>query len=299
MPELRDDNQLCLVCSRADSSICSSESGRTLSGHDLCDAHSLELRSKHLGPFIVRQQTSVLGRGVELCLLPDRSGSMGPQLFARSLISLCLLSMLLLSQSGCSLMVMAGKAIVGDPKVPSQLRQRTGIDLIKDEKTVLIVCTAPEFLRLESSAIDRDIIEGVYRRFRRKDIRCINPNDVDSWLGRIGGVWDDPSQIADEFETDLVIHFDLDRVSYQEENSPGFYRGNAHGIIKVYATREIEGQKSAFIIFEQEYESTYPNHYPIASDSMSQRAFAEKFTKRISDELARKFYDYRVGEELN
>ncbi|MBL4886829.1 MAG: hypothetical protein JKY95_20175 [Planctomycetaceae bacterium] len=224
---------------------------------------------------------------------------MGRSLFSRRLLSLSLLAIILLSQPGCSLFVMAGKALTGDPKVTSKLRQRTGIDFIEDEKTVLIVCTTPEFLRLENSAIDQDIIVGVHRRFRRKDIRCIDPNDVDQWIGSIGGVWDDPSEIAEEFETDYIIHINLDQVSYTEENSPAFYRGNAHGDVKVYASREINGQKTAYVVFEQEYNSTYPNHHPIPTDSMSQRAFAEKFTKRMSDELARMFYDYRIGEELN
>ena len=94
--------------------------------------------------------------------------------------------------SGCSLAVMAGKMFMGDPKTPSVFRQRTGIDLIEEDVTSLIVCTTPAFVKAENSALDRDVIEGVYRHFRRQDIACINPNEVDSWLGRIGGVWGRP-----------------------------------------------------------------------------------------------------------
>lgn len=299
MPKLRNDDQLFLVRSRGDSTISECQSCRTVSGDALSVDDSLDSGNQFLEPEPTCKKNSALGRDIKLHLLSDRVCSMGRTLFARSLLTLSCLVVLLLSQPGCSLFVMAGKAIVGDPKVPSQLRQRTGIDLIEDEKTVLIVCTTPEFLRLENSAIDRDIVEGVYRRFRRKEIRCIDPNDVDGWLGRVGGAWENPTEIVQEFETDYIIHFNLDHVSYVEENSPAFYRGQAHGNVKVYASREISGQKTALLVFEQEYKTTYPNHYPISSDSMSQRAFAEKFTKRISDELARIFYDYRVGEELN
>ncbi len=224
---------------------------------------------------------------------------MGRTLLLRGLLTLTLLACLMVTQPGCSLMVMAGKALMGDPKVPSLFRQRTGIDLIEDEKTVLIVSTTPEFLRLKNSAVDRDITEGVYRRFRRKEIKCISPSKVDSWLGRVGGFWEDPSEIAEEFETDYIIHFDLDSISYVEENSVGFYRGKAHGQVKVYAVREVGGKRGAFLIFEHEYKTAYPNHYPISADNMSQRAFAEKFTKRIADELARLFYDYRSTETVD
>lgn len=299
LPKLRDDNQLLLVCSRRDSQICPGEPCRSVSGNHLRSAHSLDsgnlpVESRHLD-----KEPLVLGCRFKLPLLFDCRCSVGRSLFFRSLLTISLFACLLMTQPGCSLMVMASKVLMGDPKVPSLFGQRTGIDFIEDEKTVLIVSTTPEFLRLENSAVDRDITEGVYRRFRRKEIRCISPSKVDGWLGRVGGLWEDPSEIAQEFEADYIIHFDLDSISYKEENSIGFYRGKAHGQVKVYAVREVGGQRGAFLVFEHEYTSAYPNHYPISSDNMSQRAFAEKFTKRISNELARLFYDYRSAEAVD
>ncbi len=201
--------------------------------------------------------------------------------------------------SGCSLAVMAGKALIGDPKVPSMFRQRTGVNLVKDEKQVLVVCTTPEFIRSEFSAVDRDIIDGVYRKFRLHEIDCVSPNEVDGWLSRVGGVWDEPSEIAQEFETDYIIHFEIDNISYREENSPNLYRGNAHGHVSVYECRKTANGRGAFLIFQHEYTSTYPHHYPVSSDNMSERTFGEKFNSRMADELARLFYDYRPTEDVN
>ena len=299
LPQLRDDNQLLLVRSRGDSQISPGESCRSVSGDNLRPADSLGSGHQPVQSHSPDQGTVTLGGHPGQRLLSHCPGPVGCPLLFRGLLTSVLLTGLLMTQPGCSLMVMAGKALMGDPKIPSLFRQRTGIDLIEDEKTVLIVSTTPEFLRLKNSAVDRDITEGVYRRFRRKEIKCIDPGKVDNWLGRVGGFWEDPSEIAEEFETDYIIHFDLDSISYVEENSVGFYRGKAHGQVKVYAVREVSGKRGAFLIFEHEYKTAYPNHYPISADNMSQRAFAEKFTKRISDELARLFYDYRSAETID
>lgn len=196
-------------------------------------------------------------------------------------------------------MVMAGKMFMGDPKVRSAFKQRTGVDLVDEEKKVMIVCSTPEFLRTEHSSLQHDIVDGMYRRFRLHDVDCINPNKVDTWLSSIGGVWDDMSEIAQEFETDYIIHIEIDEVKYREDNSPQFFRGNAHGMVSVYAARETPGGKGAFLVFQQEYQSTYPSHYPIAADHMSERAFGERFNKQIANELARIFYDYHANEGVD
>lgn len=193
---------------------------------------------------------------------------------------------------------MAGKMFMGDPKIPSQFRQRTGVDLKKVEKTVLLVCTTPAFVKAENSALDRDIIEGVYRHFRRQDIPCVNPNEVDSWLGRVGGIWDDPSEIAQQFTTDYIIHFDIDTVAYREANSPNFYRGSAHGNVLVYEVRGEKSDRKAYLVFQHEFQSIYPHHYPVAADNMTERTFAEQYNKRVAEELSRLFYDAPVAEEV-
>ncbi|WP_013626861.1 hypothetical protein [Rubinisphaera brasiliensis] len=209
-----------------------------------------------------------------------------------------IIAMLLMTVSGCSLAVMAGKMFMGDPKTPSVFRQRTGIDLIEEDVTSLIVCTTPAFVKAENSALDRDVIEGVYRHFRRQDIACINPNEVDSWLGRIGGVWDDPSEIAQEFDAKYLIHFDIDSVSYRESNSPNFFRGNCHGEVRVYEARGKGDTRQAYLIFQHEFKSSYPNHYPISSDNMSERTFAEQYNRRVAEELARLFYDAPAADQM-
>lgn len=214
-------------------------------------------------------------------------------------IALATLVMMLSVSSGCSLFVMAGKTLFGDPKVKSLFSQRTKINLSKDEKTVVVLCTIPEHLRATYSAVDRDIVDHIRRRFKIHDVLMVSANDVDEWLSRNGGYWDSPSDIARDFKTaDYIIHIDLESLSYKEENSPNMYRGRSLGNVYVYEAREVDNVRSAFLIFQHEHNSTYPRNYPISADNTSERTFQERYITRIADELARMFYDHHAGDDV-
>ena len=207
--------------------------------------------------------------------------------------------MLCLPLSGCSLFVMAGKFLIGDPVVESQFRQRTDVDLRKENKEVVVVCSVPESLRQEQAAIDHDLVEAIVRRFRIHDIKTTPTRDVDRWISSIGGVWNSPDEIAQKFDADYIIHIDLESISYHEENSPNLYRGNCLGNVYVYEIRQKEKKsRSAFLVFQHEFQSTYRQLYPVSADQTSLRTFQEKYTTRISDELARLFYDFKATEEV-
>ena len=60
-------------------------------------------------------------------------------------MTLCIvaISLTVSSLTGCSLFVMAGKMLFGDPKIASTFTDRTGIDLTKDQKKLLVICHTP------------------------------------------------------------------------------------------------------------------------------------------------------------
>jgi acyl-CoA synthetase (AMP-forming)/AMP-acid ligase II len=208
------------------------------------------------------------------------------------------LMILSIQMSGCSLFVMAGKFLMGDPVAESQFKQRTGVDLRKDKKKVVVVCSVPEMLRQENASIDHDLVESIVRRFRVRDIETIPPRDVDRWLSSLGGVWNSPQEIAQKFEANYIIHVDLESVTYREPNSPNMYRGNCLGNVYVYEIRGEKKDKNAFLVFQHEFSSTYPQLHPVSVDQSSMRSFQEKYITRVSDELARLFYDFKMTEEV-
>lgn len=209
------------------------------------------------------------------------------------------LILLLTSMSGCSLFVMAGKALMGDPQMPSAFKIATGVDLTKADKKVMLLCSMPEFVISEHSAVDRDIIDQVYRRMKLQRIQCVNPDKVDSWLNQNGGMFEHPSELVNEIDTDYIVHYELQSVTFREPDSPTFYRGNANVRITVYEVNGEDSSRQAFEIFQHEITSTYPRNFPMAADTMSERSFRDKYIGRLSNELAQLFYTYNLGDGLD
>lgn len=216
-------------------------------------------------------------------------------------VSLLCLAATAVSLSGCSLFVMAGKFMFGDPKIPSAFKSMSHTDLAKENKRVLVVVSTPSVIKNDFPSLDFDLLDGVAVRLRRRDIDVVNPDDVASWMDDNGGFTegDDPSELADEFDADYVIFIKLDRFDYREENSPTLFRGRAEGNIFAYKVVEYEKRPSeALEVFVREYRSTYPRDYPVSKDKASERVFRKRYLDRVCEEIAQLFYDHRASETV-
>ena len=202
------------------------------------------------------------------------------------------------SQSGCSLFVMAGKMFFGDPKIACAFRQRTGVDLTKGREKVLVVCSTPEAIRGDYSSLDFDLADGVIRRLKRRGIEVVDPDELATWMDDNGGEWSNPSELARQFDADYIVHVDLNRFEYREENSPTLFRGRASGSVFAYEVRRTEGQKEAVEVFVSEFNSEHPKGYPISTDRMSAKSFRKQYLDRISGQLAQLFCDHRASEGI-
>ncbi|MGH7127702.1 MAG: hypothetical protein ACREJB_05335 [Planctomycetaceae bacterium] len=202
------------------------------------------------------------------------------------------------SLTGCSLFVMAGKMVFGDPVSPCAFRQAAGVDLTEGEHTVLVVCSTPEAVKVESSSLHYDLLDGVTRRLARQEIPTVNPDDVADWLDRNGGYWSDVDEIAAEFTSDYIIVVDLDEFDFHEQNSPTLLRGRTSGNVSVYQVREAGGVRHAQQVFTRRYASVYPQNNPISRDERSERIFIKQYTDRVCSEIAWMFYDHRLSEEI-
>ena len=133
---------------------------------------------------------------------------------------------------GCSLFVMAGKMLQGDPVVESEFDRWYGKSLAKSGKNVAILCSSPESIKTEYSAIDLDLIAEMSSRLARNDIMVVKPHEVNSWIDDHD--LSDIKQLALDLETNFVIHIKMDHFSYREDNSPGLLRGRSTGLLVVY-----------------------------------------------------------------
>lgn len=203
----------------------------------------------------------------------------------------------LLALPGCSLGIMAGKMLFGDPMATSEFSAQTGIKLEESDKSVLILCTAPHAIKMESPSIEHDILDGVARRLRLRNVKIVDPDKVADWLDE-NGAWETLTDIAVPLKADYVAHMDLTMVSYHEDNSPTLYRGRALGNVYTYEIDDSDGTPTALEVFRREFKSTYP-FGPISADNTSAEMFKKDYIDRLCDLLAMKFYDHKIAAEID
>ena len=202
------------------------------------------------------------------------------------------------SVGGCSLGVMAGKALFGDPKHASEFRNHTGVDLAKDDQKLLVIVRTPQSIAGELPSLDVDLINGISRRLKLHGVKIVNPDEVAKWIDTNGGRFDHPSELAREFSTDFIAVIDVDMFSLHDAGSPNLYHGSATGQMQVFQVKEVAGTKEAREVFAGNFRNQYPPHGPVPIDSLSPKMFEMRFIDNLSDRLGSRFYDYRLGDEM-
>ena len=205
-------------------------------------------------------------------------------------------SLLMSASAGCSLAIMAGKVLFGDPMTPSAFKISTGVDLRKDESRLLVLCSMPSWVEAENPSIEYDVVDGVARRLRRQGIEVVDPGDVGGWIDD-HGTWDDPAEVAADLDADFIAHIDFETLTYQVEKSPDLYQGKSRGTIFVYEVTDDRGEPQAFDKMSLEFDSQYP-FGSISADQTSASMFKKQYLDRVCSQLALKFYDHRISEEI-
>jgi hypothetical protein len=216
----------------------------------------------------------------------------------RSVARVLLVAVLAAALPGCGLFVAAGKMFWGDPLLPSHFTSRTNVRLTQVPGKVLVYCSAPHAITQILGSIELDLAEDTGREMKRRGVNILPGAEVAKYLQDSGGVWGKPDELARAFDdVQYVLHFDLERFDYKEENSPNLFRGRVSGMLYAYEMVELgEGTRAARPCFQQEFTSVYPQHAPVGVETMSARVFTSKLKKQIGKQLAQVFVDYRASE---
>lgn len=206
--------------------------------------------------------------------------------------------LLLACVPGCSLGVMAGKMLKGDPLVSSQFKSMTGTDLSKGKHRIVVFCSTPASVNQDLSTLNLDLMDGLTRRMRLHGVDVVNPDKVAQWMDDNGGAPSDPSEMARAFDVDYVAWVDVFEFTFREDNSPKLLRGRARGFVRVYQVQEIDGDRTTLSAFSSEFTVTYPPHQPVSETGRSALLFQKEFVDRVCEELAEKFYDRPVAGKL-
>ncbi|MEQ9410558.1 MAG: hypothetical protein RIK87_22675 [Fuerstiella sp.] len=217
-----------------------------------------------------------------------------------------LLTAVLCSGSGCSLFVMAGKAILGDPKVPSEFRTVTGTDLTKGQDAVVIICTAPHRVLRTSPSLQIDIVDRVTRNLESRQVQVVPSGDVAAWFDDHGD-WGDYSEMAAAFDAKYVVHVDIREFDHRVPESENLMQGKAEGHISVHQVSRDGGvpitdrkySAPVSLAFDRDFRLTFPTSYPVPRETRSEDLFMQGFMDRVALHISQHFYDYRMSESIH
>ncbi|MCA9051870.1 MAG: hypothetical protein KDA89_24195 [Planctomycetaceae bacterium] len=215
-----------------------------------------------------------------------------------------LLLIILPANSGCSLFVMAGKAVFGDPKMPSQFHAATGIDLTKTDDKVMIICDAPHQVLSQFPSLQIDLVNRVSRNLETHRIHVVPSGDVAGWFDD-HGEWGDYSELGRAFDARYVIHMAMIDFQYRVPSSENLLHGNAEGQISVHevmpatADRSRRDFRPVRLVFDRNFSVTFPGSYPVPRDNRSDDQFLQTFLDRIALQIGQHIYDYRTSESVH
>ncbi|GAB5441728.1 MAG: hypothetical protein Fues2KO_20770 [Fuerstiella sp.] len=210
---------------------------------------------------------------------------------------------LLFACTGCSLFVMAGKALLGDPKIAAEFRKTTGVDLTDGDDAVVIICSAPHRLQDRYPALQIDIADRVSRNLETRNVKVVPSGDVAGWFDD-HGEWGDYSELAQKFDASFVIHIDVREFEHRVPQSENLMQGQAEGRISVHRyQRSEDGKRNEFepavtMAFDRDFRLMFPGGYPVPRETRSEDLFVEGFLDRVAQNIGHYFYDVRMSETI-
>jgi len=214
--------------------------------------------------------------------------------FFRSLLIWFLAVLTATSLPGCSLGVMMGKMLFGDPKLKCQFRAATDVDLTKGEKSILLACSAPHSVLSKTPSIQIDILDRMSRTLEIRGVKVVSADDVAAWFDD-HGEWGDFSELAERFDADYVMNISIDEFSLEVPDSRDLQQGKMAGKVQVL---DCSGSGEPVTAFERNFSLQFPD-YPVPKENRSEQLFAEGFLDRTSLTLAQFLYDHRASETVH
>lgn len=198
------------------------------------------------------------------------------------------------SCTGCNVVLGLGYLIGGPPMLDPDFHKRTNKFLEDSKKPTVIVCFAPEQIRLEHPAVDYELSRYIAMQLMQKNITCVDPDRVRSWMDKNPN-WSHAYEIGDAMGAGYVVHVDLRSYSLLEEHSADLYRGRANLVVSVWEMGENGKGKE---IYNQPHESQFPLAAPVSADMFPMNEFKLRYLTRLSAEVGKLFYPVPTGEEI-
>ena len=223
---------------------------------------------------------------------------------------------------GCSLFVMGGKMLFGDPATTPAFEEVTGVDLTDGGRPVLILADSPESVKIRFPELDQELVRLTGRKLRAEGVKVVRSDEVLDWVEARGGVWDEATlpDIAQEFDdVDFIVTVALDRFTWHEHASPDLLKGRAAGRIRAYEvirpaadplaevaelvdlsddTEAPDARPICSCVMPGDFSTEYPKHGPEQAGNISERLFRKKFLDRLCTQTAQRFVPHHARDTL-
>ena len=213
------------------------------------------------------------------------------------LLPVAVAALICLANSGCSLGVMAGKLLMGDPKQTAPFRAATRTDLTKGKDSLLIICSAPHGILAHFPSIQIDIVERMTLLLETRGVKVISADQVATWFDD-HGEWGDFSQLARSFDADYIMNVEIRKFSHRVPDSETLMQGQSEGRVTV---SKAEGKSTTLVrqVFDRNFTLTFPTSYPVPRENRSEQIFLEGFLDRLAIHLSQFMYDHRASETVH
>jgi hypothetical protein len=176
-------------------------------------------------------------------------------------------------------------------------------------KRVVVVAKAAPGATGEYVGLDREINRQVVQLLRAevKKIEVVDPEKVYDW-DRDHPSWTDPAELADAFDADAVVFFEINRFQIESPSSPGMFEGRSSVHVRVVSRahpkddrgRELTDQpKETEVVYDADRDTVFPSRGPMpASAEVSPPIFKARFVKLVASELSWNFIGHSPGDEI-
>ncbi|MSR56863.1 MAG: hypothetical protein EXS05_04235 [Planctomycetaceae bacterium] len=204
---------------------------------------------------------------------------------------------------GCQIVIGVMRNIWGDPNQDCDFKKQTNRTLKKECKKLVILSNSTIPAQAEYQALDNDVIGELTRRLRSQEFKVVESHEVTRWMEENSeGVADIPTALGAKFKANFIVLVKFEEFGFREPRSVNMFQGHARGSVFVYEIVKAGalGEKTTSKqIYHHPFDSKFPIHKSIpAEEAGNVDVFRQKYIARLSEELARFFYDHRPGEDF-
>lgn len=193
------------------------------------------------------------------------------------LIFLLLPVTLLVSTSGCSMLLTAAYVLMPED-TPPEFKGLKG-------KHVAVVCKPIVELEFSDAGSARELASMVGLQLERnvRKSRLINQQEVARWVDE--NAWVDHATVGKALDADMVVGIDLEEFRLHEGST--LYRGRATAHVRVY---DVAAKK---VVFEKRFDDfEFPADSAIPTTDRSESQFRGMFLQILAGRIARTFHAY-------